>query len=56
MKKKNNKIPIKLKDDILKINEKIILAEKAILRENRWDTWHVGGVREHLSLSTKDAG
>jgi hypothetical protein len=47
---------IKLKGSFLKVSEKIICAEKTVLRESRWDTWHVGGVREHLSLSSKDAG
>lgn len=31
---------------INKINE----LEKLVLSENRWDTWHVGGVREHLDV------
>jgi hypothetical protein len=35
--------------------KKIKSLEEIVLAENRWDTWHVGGVKEHLSSSTKDA-
>lgn len=35
---------------IAKMSERIRLFEKFVLTENRWDTWHVGGVREHLAL------
>jgi len=28
-----------------KIKKLIAFLEKLVLRENRWDTWHVGGVR-----------
>lgn len=33
----------------VEVANKILLAEKKVLHENRWDTWHVGGVREHLT-------
>ncbi|MCX6761554.1 MAG: hypothetical protein NTY33_01790 [Candidatus Moranbacteria bacterium] len=35
------------------LSDKIRQMEKAVLAENRWDTWHVGGVREHLVLPAR---